>query len=417
MKNNNYKNQGFSLVELMVGVAIGLIILTGLITVFDTVSKMNRTQNGLARLQENGRYAVTLIKQELEQSGYQYCIGSSLTETNLNDPVYPQPWVVFSPGVTSGLPTRVNVSQVPATTTTQPYLLDTAYFLHGHDCNGSSCSPSLTSLGSATGFTIPDVGKNDGDRIANTDVLTFRYLTGAGRSLNRVSTNAATGVVNFVFTPDGSTPVAPSTDNSRVVVANCAGPAVVLDLSTMGSAVATANIPADPNRVINLTAQSLPRMFDLNTSSREISYYVANAVVDGRDIPTLYSVINGVSNAVIQGVDRFDVLYSVRTRDGNVLILDAEDVENLPIAQCVPTNRVVGIDLVDTLGCGWRSVVSLEVHLLLNTIYNSSTTAIDQFAYSIDGSGFQSPSNSSTEIDHYKMHRREFITTVTLKNY
>jgi type IV pilus assembly protein PilW len=417
MKNKNNKIKGFSLIELMVAITIGLFLVAGLISVFDTVSSMNRTQNGLARLQENGRYAVTSIKQELEQTGYQYCIGSSLGDTRINDPVYPQPWVVFAGSVAPGLPTRANVSQNPAATIGVPYLLDTAYFLHGHECDDTTCLPSLTSLGSATNFTIPDVGNGDGDRIANTDVLTFRYLSGSGRSLNLVSTDATTGTVSFVFTPDGSSVVTPTATPSKVVIPNCASPAVVVDMSTIGSATGTATIPADPNRVINLTAQSLPRMFDLNTDAKSVTYYVANAVVDGRDIPTLFSVINGVSNAVIQGVDRFDVLYGVRTRDGNVVILDANDVETLPVAQCVPTTRVVGIDLIDTAGCGWRSVVSIEVHLLLNTIYDSSRGDSDQFVYSIDSSDFQSPSTSSSEINHYNMHRREFITTVTLKNY
>jgi type IV pilus assembly protein PilW len=401
----------------MIAVTIGLILLTGLVTVFDTVSKMNRTQNGLARLQENGRYVMTLIKQELEQTGYQYCTGSALTPTNLDEPVYPQPWVVFSDSVYPGLPTRINVSQTPAASAGVPYLLDTAYFLHGHQCDDSSCLPSLTSLGSATSFTIPDIGKGDGDRIANTDVLTFRYLAGAGRSLDRVTTDSDTGIVSFVFTPNANAVIPPTADTSRVVIANCGSPATVLDMTTMGSDVATANIPATSDRVINIYSESLPRLFTLSTASKEVSYYVANSIIDGRDIPTLYSVNNGVSNAVIQGVDRFDVLYGVRTRDGNVLILDANAVENLPIAQCVPTNRVRGIDLVDTAGCGWRSVVSIEVHLLLNTIYNSSNDDSDQFFYSIDSSDAQSPTVDSSKIKNYQMHRREFITTVTLKNY
>ena len=106
-------------------------------------------------------------------------------------------------------------------------------------------------------------------------------------------------------------------------------------------------------------------------------------------------------------------------------MLDASEVDSLPIAQCVPTKEVTGIELGvlngsvvdDIAGCGWRSVVSIEVHLLLNTIYNSSTTEIEQFQYSIDSNAYQNPSTDSGKINPYKMHRREFITTVTLKNY
>ena len=71
------KQQGFSIVELMVAGTIGIILLTGLVTVFETTSLMNKTQNGLARLQENGRFALLHMKKHLEQAAYQYCASTS----------------------------------------------------------------------------------------------------------------------------------------------------------------------------------------------------------------------------------------------------------------------------------------------------------------------------------------------------
>ena len=420
MRLVKYQSRGFSIIELMIALTVGLILMAGLVTVFDTVSNMNRMQNGLARLQENGRFAVTSIKQNLEQAGYQYCIGSSLNDTKINDPVYPQPWVVYSSSLSPGMPTRSDVSQSPAPTSLTPYLVDTAYFVRGHECNVAGCSPALNSLGSNTSFAIPDVGTGDGDRIVDTDVLTFRYISGEGLPIERVNTNSSTGVVTITF-PNGTVIPSNTTATPRVVIPNCKGAAAVLDVVSYNTSAnpptASALIPADPNRVININTDSLPRLFNLNASTSTISYYVANDVLDGRDIPTLYSVENGIVNPIVQGVDRFDVLYGVRTRDGSVLILDANGVQGLPTSQCVPTNRVAGIDLINTAGCGWRSVVSIEVHLLLNTIYDSSRSATEQYVYSIEGTGLQTPSTSTSEINHYKMHRREFVTSVTLKNY
>lgn len=60
MRLVKYQSRGFSIIELMIALTVGLILMAGLVTVFDTVSNMNRMQNGLARLQENGRFAVTL---------------------------------------------------------------------------------------------------------------------------------------------------------------------------------------------------------------------------------------------------------------------------------------------------------------------------------------------------------------------
>ena len=251
-------------------------------------------------------------------------------------------------------------------------------------------------------------------------MLTFRYISGEGLPIERVNTNSSTGVVTITF-PNGTVIPSNTTATPRVVIPNCKGAAAVLDVVSYNTSAnpptASALIPADPNRVININTDSLPRLFNLNASTSTISYYVANDVFDGRDIPTLYSVENGIVNPIVQGVDRFDVLYGVRTRDGSVLILDANGVQGLPTSQCVPTNRVAGIDLINTAGCGWRSVVSIEVHLLLNTIYDSSRSATEQYVYSIEGTGLQTPSTSTSEINHYKMHRREFVTSVTLKNY
>ena len=49
---------GVTLVELMIAMVLGLLVSGGIITVFLTTSNSNRVQNQLARLQEEGRYAI-----------------------------------------------------------------------------------------------------------------------------------------------------------------------------------------------------------------------------------------------------------------------------------------------------------------------------------------------------------------------
>jgi len=165
------KQKGFSIVELMVAVFIGIIVLTGLVQVFDTSSKMNRTQNGLARIQENGRYAISLLKQTIEQTGYQYCMGDSNGESYGTQPTKVA-WDIrttpFIPGFGVG-----------------PF--DPGFLLHGHECGASSCSPSLTSLGSNTAAGVPNIGTGDGQRLAGTDVITIRYVSGRGREIDSVN--------------------------------------------------------------------------------------------------------------------------------------------------------------------------------------------------------------------------------------
>ena len=66
MKNS----RGFSLVELMVALVITLILLAGIGQIFVSSKKSFTIQDSLARQQENGRYAIVIISQDLRRSGY-----------------------------------------------------------------------------------------------------------------------------------------------------------------------------------------------------------------------------------------------------------------------------------------------------------------------------------------------------------
>lgn len=61
---------GFSLVEMMISVAIGLVIIAGLVAVLLSSSGSSKTNDHTAELQSNGRYALDYFKRELRQAGY-----------------------------------------------------------------------------------------------------------------------------------------------------------------------------------------------------------------------------------------------------------------------------------------------------------------------------------------------------------
>ncbi len=66
--------RGFSLVELMVALTIGLIILSAVSMLFVSSKKTYTTQDSLARLQENARFAMQFIIKDLRLAGYYGCI-------------------------------------------------------------------------------------------------------------------------------------------------------------------------------------------------------------------------------------------------------------------------------------------------------------------------------------------------------
>ena len=64
---------GFGLIELMIGVLIGSLLLLGLTQVFSTSRNAYQTSEGLARVQENSRFAMDFLQRDLRMAGHQGC--------------------------------------------------------------------------------------------------------------------------------------------------------------------------------------------------------------------------------------------------------------------------------------------------------------------------------------------------------
>lgn len=77
------RTRGFTLVELMVAMTIGLIILAAVSTLFVSSKQTYATQDRLARLQENARFAMQFLIKDLRLTGYYGCI-SDITEDSIN---------------------------------------------------------------------------------------------------------------------------------------------------------------------------------------------------------------------------------------------------------------------------------------------------------------------------------------------
>lgn len=68
--SSKHKQSGLTLVELMVALLIGLILMWGVAQIFISNRQTYSTVDGLARLQENGQYALNLITREIRMAGY-----------------------------------------------------------------------------------------------------------------------------------------------------------------------------------------------------------------------------------------------------------------------------------------------------------------------------------------------------------
>jgi prepilin-type N-terminal cleavage/methylation domain-containing protein len=84
-----HKHQaGFSLVEIMVALVIGIMMLLGVTEIFLTGSRSGVTSSDLARVQESGRIALELVSKEVRRAGYKGCVNSA-TELVTGGITYP----------------------------------------------------------------------------------------------------------------------------------------------------------------------------------------------------------------------------------------------------------------------------------------------------------------------------------------
>jgi type IV pilus assembly protein PilW len=80
-KTYSLKQQGFSLIEVMVAMAIGIILLGAVSYLFIGGQRLNRTQDDVSRIQENGRIAQDILGKAIRLAG-------SRTQTQIEEERY-----------------------------------------------------------------------------------------------------------------------------------------------------------------------------------------------------------------------------------------------------------------------------------------------------------------------------------------
>jgi type IV pilus assembly protein PilW len=78
------RQRGVTLVELMVALVLGLVLTGGAIQVFIGQRTTYGFNEGLSRLQENGRFALDTLNYRVRMAGYKGCLSDIATHNNLN---------------------------------------------------------------------------------------------------------------------------------------------------------------------------------------------------------------------------------------------------------------------------------------------------------------------------------------------
>ena len=75
---------GFSLVELMVAIVISSLLLVGVLQIFISSRESYKLDEGLSRIQENGRFATEFLEREIRMAGHMGCL-ANVQATNITN--------------------------------------------------------------------------------------------------------------------------------------------------------------------------------------------------------------------------------------------------------------------------------------------------------------------------------------------
>ena len=77
-----YRQGGFSLVEVMLSVTLGLLLMVGVLKVYDTSKRSYRLTENLSRMQENARFGMEMLTKDIRMAGFMPCrIGENMANT------------------------------------------------------------------------------------------------------------------------------------------------------------------------------------------------------------------------------------------------------------------------------------------------------------------------------------------------
>jgi len=93
------KQEGQSLVELLVTLLLGLVVASSAAAIFVGHRQTNALIEGMSRLTENERFAVELLSREIRDAGSTPCSGLKVPASNTNNVPSPSYWVLWGNGM------------------------------------------------------------------------------------------------------------------------------------------------------------------------------------------------------------------------------------------------------------------------------------------------------------------------------
>ena len=176
--------KGFSLVELMISLALGSVVTAGVVQLFVANSETHSLLQGQSRMQESARFALDFIGRDVRKAGYRGCFSSN---DQLNTTLVDMASVPYEYNLTNGM-TGYEATDVdewtPGIFAELPYTTS-----GGTDTNVFSLAAD--DYGEGNGINLDEI-------ISGTDIVTFRNLSPIeSRIAAPLNTSAVDPVINI----------------------------------------------------------------------------------------------------------------------------------------------------------------------------------------------------------------------------
>lgn len=370
------RQKGVSLVELMVALAIGSILMLGLVQVFAASRAAYMTAEGMSRVQENARFAIDFLQRDIRMAGHFGCV---------NDQAH---WVK-----NEGDPVR----HFASITSGGGHPLDFSVSIEGHEAPNTGPTNALT-LGAAWAVPtgIPTLSPTP---VGGSDLIVLRYFSPEGVPVDNITASGSGEAIAFSagsgrLTSDGvGTPtlfgVADCT-HADVFPAGLAGSAVTTLTST---GLAGRYTPQPTGQTMLYRANSIVYYVGLNTVG-EPALYRARAGSGG----------TYTSEELVEGIESLQVLYGQDARPN--LTATTPPIGNVTQHGTAAQVRTGG---ASNLPNAWRRVGLVQVGVLARSP-NPSAAPGAAGAIRVLGTQFQP---AATEDGRY---RASYESTIALRN-
>jgi len=380
MRSSPRNNLGLSLIELLIAMVLGLTLAAGVIQIYVGSSTTERSQDARLRIQENGRFALNFLANEIRMAGYLGCLGS-MEGNSANDTL-----------------------DHPVNSTMQPGFgvqgWEAAGTAPGEIANSTNNVATIASTNAEwtgsefAGFNIPTV-----QAVPNSDIL--RLWGGVGNAA--VVTNIDNSGTDPVIT---TTTDAGIEENDFLIISDCeqadfvqacdvnnAGVVTTVTLTTgcpMGNE-ANAFVTSIASTVSGDTAEVIRLEGTL--------FYVGKRDDDATNVPTLFRAVLDSDGTIatpeelIEGVESMQLLYGVNTDQDVRATVDA---------------WVTADNVFD-----WDEVIGIRLNLLMMSV-EGGTVPTPQ-AYTFNGVTYDGGGGNGALPGDERV-RRVFQTTISLRN-